>query len=135
MGERERQVAIDRFRALGADDRAVALWAMLGHPIRPWTEAQEVAALLGILQCPEGHQADFAHFYVDGTTHLVVDTEGKVIPASKRFEKQESFDVPHPDAGVELDGMYCEVCGRERKLAGFHVPKRVLDQAIFTEGR
>lgn len=37
------------------EEKVVLLYGLLGYEVRPWTESQQVAYLLGILQCPEGH--------------------------------------------------------------------------------
>jgi len=37
------------------EEAVVLLYKLLGYEVRPWTESQQVAYLLGILQCPEGH--------------------------------------------------------------------------------
>lgn len=37
------------------EEKVILLFGLLGERVEPWTESQQVAYLLGILQCPEGH--------------------------------------------------------------------------------
>lgn len=37
------------------EEKSILLFSLLGYRVSPWTEAQQIAYLLGVLQCPEGH--------------------------------------------------------------------------------
>jgi hypothetical protein len=37
------------------EEKVILLFMLLGEKVAPWSEPQQVAYLLGILQCPEGH--------------------------------------------------------------------------------
>jgi hypothetical protein len=105
---------------LSHEERTLLVWRLVGVPVVPWTQEQEVLALLGILSCPHGHTQAFSWAWLDGNFADLMK-EGALLPERTRFET-EGFDVKS-----SLVGTICHCYDPKCKdLPDFYVPPDTL---------
>lgn len=104
------------------EERTILVWRLAcGIAVRPWTQGQEVYAILGILACPEGHTAKLGWAWLDGNAAPLVEN-GALVSEYMRYDT-EGFDVPSDKVGT-ICRCYDPEC--EAGTPDFYVPPGVL---------